>query len=216
MRSAPGARARFSSLRTAEERNAMTDTLDDTHDPSRRSFVEEANDGENPFPIQNLPLGIFGDRTDTTPRPGVAVGNEIFDLKRASQLKMLPASISKKALEAVSLNALFALGASALRDLRSAVADLLDGKTSVKAAWRRKDGLLHSAAECVMHRPTIVGNYTDFYSGIHHAIAAGSLMQPNDPLPPNYKWVPIAHHGRASSVQIEGGMVKRPLGQLPS
>lgn len=66
-----------------------------------------------------------------------------------------------------------------------------------------------------MHRPNQIANYTDFYSGIYHAITAGSLMGPNDPLPPNYKWVPIAYHGRASSVQVEGGEVRRPTGQLP-
>lgn len=189
--------------------------IDDTHDPYRRSFVEEANDGLCEFPLQNLPLGIFGTREFAEPRPGVAIGSRVFDLKRASELDLLPSSIRKEVFRAPSLNALFSLGRPALQELRFKLTDLLDERKSGNAVKQQKDQLLHPAGECRMHRPSQIANYTDFYSGIYHAITAGSLMRPNDPLPPNYKWVPIAYHGRASSVQVEGGEVRRPMGQLP-
>ncbi len=96
----------------------MTIGLDETHDPSRKSFVEEANDPRADFPIQNLPLGVFSTSGDRTPRLGVAIGNRVLDLKRTSKLGLLPKAILPKVLEDSSLNALFALGQGALRELR--------------------------------------------------------------------------------------------------
>lgn len=193
----------------------MNYPLDETHDCSRHSFVEAANSDDAEFPLQNLPLGIFGTREDPTPRPGIAIGDKVFDLKKASQLDLLPKSIPARVFEGQSLNELFELGNSALRELRLSTTDLLDQKASGNAARARASDLLAPLASCVMHRPVNVANYTDFYAGVYHAIAAGSLMTPENPLPPNYKWVPIAYHGRASSVQIGQGAVKRPLGQRP-
>jgi fumarylacetoacetase len=194
---------------------AMNYPLDETHDSSRRSFVEAANSSEAEFPLQNLPLGVFSTREDPAPRAGIAIGDKVFDLKKASQLDLLPKSIPSRAFERPSLNELFELGNGALRELRLSTADLLDQRASGNAVKARASDLLASMAGCMMHRPVNVANYTDFYAGVYHAIAAGSLMTPENPLPPNYKWVPIAYHGRASSVQIGQGPVKRPLGQRP-
>jgi fumarylacetoacetase len=205
--------ARAGTLVTTLERLVANNALDETHDPSRRSFVEQANEPATDFPLQNLPLGVYSTREDRSPRLGVAIGDQIFDLKRASKLDLLPKAIPFEALEETSLNALFALGNDALRELRASVADLLDQGASGNAVKQRESDLLAPAAQSTMHRPTRVANYTDFYAGVYHAIAAGALLTPENPLPPNYKWVPIAYHGRASSVQIGQGPVKRPLGQ---
>lgn len=193
----------------------MNISLDETHDPSRKSFVQEANDPRTDFPIQNLPLGVFSTPGDRTPRLGVAIGSKVLDLKRISKLGLLPKAIPSKVFEESSLNALFALGQEALRELRFSLAGLLDQGASGNELRRKASDVLVLADECEFHRPTRIGNYTDFYAGIYHAIAAGSLLTPENPLPPNYKWVPIAYHGRASSVQIGKGPVKRPLGQRP-
>jgi fumarylacetoacetase len=167
---------------------------DETHDPARRSLVESAN---APGPIQNLPLGIFSTKADAVPRIGVAIGDRVLDLKKTSGLDALPTGIDRSAFEQTSLNALFGQGRSALRELRFAVANLLDQGAGGNETRRRAADLLLPADECVFHRPTEVSNYTDFYAGIYHAIAAGALLTPENPLPQNYKWVPTAYHGRA-------------------
>jgi fumarylacetoacetase len=193
----------------------MTKTLDDTHDPARQSFVEAANRPETDFPIQNLPLGVFSTKADTTPRIGMAIGDQVFDLKRASGRSDGIAVLTREALQEATLNRLFALGTSALRDLRRSVADMLDGRASSNDTRRNAADLLTPIDACTLHLPTQVANYTDFYAGIYHARAAGALLTPENPLPQNYKWVPIAYHGRASSVQVGRGSVRRPVGQRP-
>jgi fumarylacetoacetase len=190
----------------------MTKVLDDTHDPARQSFVEAANRPETDFPIQNLPLGVFSTKADATPRIGVAIGDQILDLKRAGERLGAP---TREALQEATLNRLFSLGTSALRDLRRGVADMLDQRASGNDTRRHAADLLTPMDACTLHLPTRVANYTDFYAGIYHARAAGALLTPENPLPQNYKWVPIAYHGRASSVQVERGYVRRPVGQRP-
>ena len=167
--------------------------LDETHDIARRSWVTGADTGD--FPLQNLPLGIFSPR-DGVPRPGIAIGAAVLDLPAAGLLPPAP-----------TLNAFMAEGAGARRDLRLAVWRLLEA-----SAPPRPD-LLHALDECAMHLPCTVGDYTDFYAGIHHATNVGRLFRPDQPLMPNYKHVPIAYHGRASSVRASGAPVRRPLGQ---
>ena len=189
----------------------MKPQLDETHDPVRRSFVESANDPASDFPIQNLPLGIFS-RPSGDAGPGVAIGDRIFDLRTAHSHGLLPADISTEALALGSLNALFALGRGPLRSLRRAVFALLSDENS---AHQHVSECLVAMDRCRLHRPSDVANYTDFYAGIYHAIAAGALLTPENPLPANYKWVPIAYHGRASSVQVGHGDVRRPIGQKP-
>jgi fumarylacetoacetase len=189
--------------------------LDETHDPARRSFVETANRPDTDFPIQNLPIGVFSTGADPVPRIGVAIGDQIFDLKKASGASARFTQPVRHALQETSLNSLFALGRRSLRELRGIVADMLDQGGSGNQVRHHASDLLTSAQACTLHLPTKVANYTDFYAGIYHARAAGALLTPENPLPPNYKWVPIAYHGRASSVQIGQGGVRRPLGQRP-
>ena len=189
--------------------------LDETHDPARRSLVEAANSPETEFPIQNLPLGVFSTRADPSRRIGVAIGDRVFDLRKASKGSDRFSQSVRRALEETSLNSLFSLGPEALRDTRRTVAGLLDQGSSGDQVRRHAAELLTPVTECLFHLPTRVSNYTDFYAGIYHARAAGALLTPENPLPANYKWVPIAYHGRAPSVQIGQGAVRRPVGQRP-
>src|SRR5579859_6433368 len=191
----------------------MKYTLDETHDPARHSFVEAANDPETDFPIQNLPLGVFSTKADPSPRIGVAIGDRVFDLKKASGANKSFTQPTVEALQETSLNRLFSLGRPALSHLRRTVANLLDQGSSGNQVRRHATELFTPMNEYNFHLPTRVSNYTDFYAGIYHARAAGALLTPENPLPENYKWVPIAYHGRASSVQVGRGPVRRPFGQ---
>lgn len=192
----------------------MKPVIDETHNLNRRSFIESANDPAGDFPIQNLPFGIFS-RAAGEAGPGVAIGDQIFDLRAAHRLGLLPEEISAETLAATSLNALFALGREPLRALRWKLFNLLSEGDSSWPAREHGSDLLVAMNACRLHRPSDVANYTDFYAGIYHARAAGALLTPENPLPVNYKWVPIAYHGRASSVQVGQGAVRRPLGQRP-
>lgn len=187
--------------------------LDETHEVTKRSFVPSANDGRTEFPIQNLPLGVFS-RAGGVPSLGVAIGDQIFDLGAASRLGLLPAEIPPEAFAGTSLNTLFALGRGPLRSLRRRMSELLDGGPSSDATRANSSALLVPMADASLHRPTAIGDFSDFYAGIHHARSVGALWNPEDPLPQNYKWLPLAYHGRASSVQIGRGVVRRPTGQL--
>lgn len=182
----------------------MSEQRNETHDPATRSWVEGA-DGHPVFPVQNLPLGIFS--TDGAgPRPGTAIGDHILDL--AALAGLLPAEV-RPALRQPMLNPLFALPPSARTALRKAVFRLLTDPA------HRDDvaPALYQASSCAMHLPAAIGDYTDFYVGIHHATHVGRLFRPDNPLLPNYKWVPIGYHGRASSIRISGEPVRRPRGQ---
>ncbi len=192
----------------------MKPMIDETHDVARRSFIDSANDPNSDFPIQNLPFGIFSTPSGEA-RPGVAIGDQIFDLRAAHRLGLLPAEVPAEVLAAASLNALFALGHEPLRTLRRKLSSLLSEGDSSRPVREHASELLVAMNACHLHRPSDVANYTDFYAGIYHAQAAGALLTPENPLPANYKWVPIAYHGRASSVQVGQGTVRRPLGQKP-
>lgn len=192
----------------------MKPVIDETHDLNCRSFINSANDPAGDFPIQNLPLGIFS-RAAGEAGPGVAIGDQILDLRAAHRLGLLPEEISAETLAATSLNALFALGREPLRTLRRKLFNLLSEGDSSRPAREHAFDLFIAMNACRLHRPSDVANYTDFYAGIYHARAAGALLTPENPLPVNYKWVPIAYHGRASSVQVGQGTVRRPLGQKP-
>ncbi|QIG95747.1 MULTISPECIES: fumarylacetoacetase [unclassified Bradyrhizobium] len=193
----------------------MTNLLDETHDPARRSFVETANGNETDFPIQNLPLGIFSTAAEPQPRVGTAIGDSVFDLKRALGSDEHLGQPIRRALQDSTLNALFSLGPAATRAVRRRAAELLGQGSAANVIRRRASDVLTPMADVTLHLPTRVSNYTDFYAGIYHAQAAGALLTPENPLPANYKWVPIAYHGRASSVQVGRGAVRRPLGQRP-
>ncbi|MHC2333486.1 fumarylacetoacetase [Bradyrhizobium sp. USDA 4454] len=194
---------------------ANTYELDETHDPARRSFVEAANRDGTDFPIQNLPLGVFSTAADPRPRTGAAIGDSVFDLNRALGSDERLAVPIRQALGRSTLNELFALGPVAMRELRRRVVDVLGQGSAANETRRHASELLTPLADATLHLPTRVSNYTDFYAGIYHAQAAGALLTPENPLPANYKWVPIAYHGRASSVQVGRGIVRRPFGQRP-
>lgn len=177
--------------------------IDATHDPDLACWVASAA-GHRDFPIQNLPLGIV---TPPGGRPGVAtaIGDEILYLAGiADRLPVDPAL-----LDARTLNALFALPPADRRALRARLSLLLSDEASRAAV----EPHLHRAADCRLHLPAAIGDYTDFYVGIHHANNIGRQFRPENPLLPNYKWVPIGYHGRASSVRPSGEGVVRPKGQ---
>ena len=179
-----------------------------------RSWVESAN-GHSDFSLANLPLGIFS-RDGGRPRGGVAVGDYIFDLAAACEAQLFEGAAAEAA-DAASgdnLNAFFALGASARRALRDAIQRLLvAGSDQHDRLQEMGESLLQPMSQCRMHLPARVGDYTDFYVGIHHANNVGKLFRPDNPLLPNYKYVPIGYHGRASTVEVSGATVKRPNGQ---
>ncbi len=179
-----------------------------------RSWVESAN-GHLDFPLANLPLGVFS-RDGDEPRGGVALGDFIFDLRAACKAELFEglALEAAKAASGGSLNSFFALGADARKALRGALQDLLgEGSAQRERLQGMAESLLQPMDSCQMHLPAKVGDYTDFYVGIHHANNVGKLFRPDNPLLPNYKYVPIGYHGRASTVDVSGARVKRPNGQ---
>jgi fumarylacetoacetase len=188
--------------------------LDDTHDAGRQSWVASAN-GHSEFPIQNLPLGVFSP-VGGTPRGGVAIGDMIFDLAAALDAGLFSGEAGKAAEAAAgpALNPLMALGTGPRIALRKRISALLaaDGpeRSTVEAIAGR---LLHQAHQCTMHLPATIGEFTDFYAGIHHARNGGRRRDPNNPLNPNYKYVPVAYHSRASSVRPSNVPIRRPWGQ---
>jgi fumarylacetoacetase len=179
-----------------------------------RSWVVSANDHPD-FPLQNLPFGVFS-HGNASKRGGVAIGDKVFDLQVALDASLFQ-GIARLAAEAASrdqLNDFFALGASARQALRADLLHLLDAKSPQRERLQvMGESLLRPMAECQMHLPAKVGDYTDFYVGIHHATNVGVLFRPDNPLLPNYKYVPIAYHGRASTLCVSGTPVKRPSGQ---
>jgi fumarylacetoacetase len=182
--------------------------IDETHAPTLESWVESAN-GHDQFPIQNLPFGIFSPSTAADdPRPGVAIGDRILDLRLLASMGMLAEEL-KPSLSQATLNTLFALPAPVRFKLRKSLSAMLSD-ASQKA---RLEPALHDADACLMRLPAAIGDYTDFYVGIHHATNVGKLFRPENPLLPNYKYVPIGYHGRSSSVRLSGEQVVRPVGQ---
>jgi len=184
--------------------------IDETHDPRRRSFVPSA-DGHSDFPIQNLPLGVFSLGAGEK-RVGVAIGDEILDLRAAvgSGLFEGEALEAAKAADTPSLNAFLALGIQPRRALRRRLSAILSSGSAEESVAR---ACLRPAADCQLHLPVRIGDYTDFYVGIHHATHVGKLFRPDNPLLPNYKHVPVGYHGRASSILPSGRAIHRPNGQ---
>jgi len=185
----------------------MSEMIDETHAPALRSWVQDAN-GHAEFPLQNLPYGVFCPAAGDPPRIGVAIGSRILDLRALAHAGMLPAGLVDAASHG-TLNRLMSLPQPERVALRRQLSQLLSQE------GRRADvePLLHDAAACILRLPAAIGDYTDFYVGIHHAMNVGRQFRPDSPLLPNYKWVPIGYHGRASSVRPSGVPVVRPRGQ---
>jgi len=186
----------------------MINGLNYSHCPHAECWVDGAT-GHRDFPIQNLPFGIFTPPGSDRPRVGVAIGDQILHV--AAMTRYLDGAAAEIAQlgEAHSLNALFARGNGAMRTLRLGLFDLLSGPENAKEVAP----FLHPAAGCRMHLPFEIGDYTDFYTGIHHAENIDRQFRPENPLLPNYKYVPIGYHGRASSIVASGADVVRPQGQ---
>jgi fumarylacetoacetase len=177
--------------------------IDRTHDPERTSWLPAAQ-GHPDFPIQNLPYGIFSP-PGQHPRAGVAIGDQILDLRAlAGHLGSAGALVSGN-----TLNDLMAAPREERATLRRQLSDLL----SDQGHRALVEPMLCEAASATMHLPAVIGDYTDFYAGIHHAINIGKQFRPDNPLLPNYKYVPIGYHGRASSIRPSSVPVVRPWGQ---
>ena len=177
----------------------MTTALNATHDPKLRSWLQSANEPGCDFPIQNLPFGRFRTAgSSETFRIGVAIGDQVLDLKAAGLV------------DTDDMNALMSASAKDRQALRAALSTGLAEDSGKEAAWSKA---LLPQAKADMTVPCRIGDYTDFYTGIHHATTIGKLFRPDQPLMPNYKWVPIGYHGRASSLGVSGQVFKRPQGQ---
>jgi fumarylacetoacetase len=188
--------------------------IDGTHAPGRRSWVASAN-GHPDFPIQNLPFGVFTPASGV-PRGGVAIGDEILDLSVGLELGLFEGAAGQaaRAASGPTLNPLFALGRAARSALRQRISDILDADGGERGRIETsRSKLLHRGADCRLELPAAIGDYTDFFAGIHHATNAGKLFRPDNPLLPNYKYLPIGYHGRASSITVSGCKVRRPEGQ---
>jgi fumarylacetoacetase len=172
--------------------------IDETHDHRLESWVESANDPATDFPIQNLPFGRFH-RSDGSFAIGVAIGDQVLDLERAGMI------------DTDDLTALMQADVGVRRDLRHAISRSLRKDNTRRDALR---SFLVAQAEVEMALPCRIGDYTDFYTSIYHATNVGRQFRPDNPLLPNYKWIPIGYHGRASSILVSGQSFKRPLGQI--
>ena len=175
------------------------------------SWVDSANHPGTDFPLANLPYGVF--LTPPSSSIGVAIGDRILDLRRAAAAGLLDRlqAATVQACRAPCLNSLMSLGRNHWSPLRNRLIDLLSAGSEHQAAV---EPLLVPMPEAVMMLPAHIGDYTDFYASIHHATNVGRLFRPDNPLLPNYKYVPIGYHGRASSIMISGTAVRRPSGQI--
>ncbi|MBI2408359.1 MAG: fumarylacetoacetase [Gemmatimonadetes bacterium] len=193
--------------------------LDETHDPSAISWVESANAADTDFPLANLPFGIFRHDFEERPRVGIAIGDRVLDCLAATHEGLFheldPAV--RAALTSWSLNALMTLGRDDARAVRRVAHRLLRANTPEGARARAMAGDILASTDAIgMRVPAEIGDYSDFYASVHHATNVGSMFRPDNPLLPNYKWMPIGYHGRASSIVASGTPVRRPWGQVVS
>ena len=188
--------------------------INPTHDPARRSWVDSANTDATDFPVQNLPLGVFsrsGSAGD--PRCGVAIGDQVLDLVEAARQGVID-GFDATDFEG-PLNRVMAQSPERWHALRAIVSDLLSAHGAAAARGQELAGEILVRQDAVtLLLPATVGDYTDFYASVYHATNVGSMFRPDNPLLPNYKWVPIGYHGRASSIVASGTAVCRPVGQV--
>jgi fumarylacetoacetase len=192
----------------------MTIQLNETHDAAMLSWVSSANTGSTDFPVQNLPYGAFrrlGSKEQF--RLGVAIGDQILDLSKAHALGAfahLKTAEFNQAILSDNLNGLMNLGPKVWSDLRLVLSRALRQGAAHQDVLQ---GCLLAQSSAEYSLPAQIGDYTDFYTSIHHATAVGKLFRPDNPLLPNYKWVPIGYHGRSSSIGVSGQEFHRPIGQ---
>jgi len=193
----------------------MIPKTDATHDPGLRSFVDSANDPAGDFPVQNLPLGVFRRGGEGRGRVGSAIGERVLDLLACGErglLRGLPSEV-EAACSGESLNALMALEPRVRGTLRHRLSHLLRAEGGFVTARSDATDVLVPGSDAEMLLPAVVGDYTDFYASLFHATNVGQMLRPDNPLLPNYKWVPIGYHGRASSLVVSGTDIARPQGQ---
>lgn len=186
--------------------------INETHDPNLKSWVESANDPNTDFPIQNLPFCTFHDRSDPMPKPGVAIGDQILNLEACLSKRLFGPRVRE------DLGGSFGGFDDLLRynysdtitQIRREIIQLLRLESDQKDELI---GCLISPRSLTFSPPFLIGDYTDFYCSIYHATNVGSMFRPDNPLMPNYKYIPIGYHGRASSIVISGTDIKRPKGQ---
>ena len=188
--------------------------LDETHAPDLASWVPSAQAAGTDFPIQNLPFGIFSRRGANDGRVGVAIGDQILDVAACAGLGLFreDAAVAAGTCGEPGLDLLMALGRRGARALRRGISALLraDALPHVRESAARA---LVPMRDAELGVPARIGDYTDFYASIHHATNVGRMFRPDNPLLPNYKWIPIGYHGRASSIVASGTTVRRPVGQ---
>jgi fumarylacetoacetase len=189
----------------------VTVATDATHDPSLQSWVASANDPGSEFPIQNLPFGIFRRRGAAVGSVGVAIGDRVLDLVAARDAGLITGGGTEFAGDS-TLNRLMGAGRGVAGMLRASIVDAL--ATGNSAAATRAARIIVAQSDVELLMPVRIGGYSDFYASIHHAMNVGSMFRPDNPLLPNYKYVPIGYHGRASSIVVSGTQVRRPSGQL--
>jgi fumarylacetoacetase len=198
----------------------VTYALNETHNPDALSWVASANRQDTDFPIQNLPFGVFRrahDDDDDRGHVGVAIGDCVVDLEACHAAGLFDGRASEAGAACTTgrLNALCTLGRRHWSILRARISELLRANHPNQRQNRALvEPLLVAMADVTLDRPVDVGDYTDFYASIHHATRVGSIVRPEAPLLPNYKYVPIAYHGRASSIVVSGTPVRRPCGQI--
>src|ERR1041384_6321394 len=178
-----------------------------------RSFIEIGQDSH--FPLENLPFGIFKPR-DGKPRAGVALGDYVVDLSELQAAGHFPDLQDRQLFARDSLNEFLALGRPAWRKVREILQNLLSADTATLRDDKKvRDRVFHRQSDVTMQLPARIGGYTDFYSSYYHAHNVGTMLRgPENALMPNWKWLPVAYHGRASSVVISGTEVRRPKGQI--
>ena len=177
----------------------MSAAIDATHALELRSWVDSANDPASDFPIQNLPFGRFRLPGEAAWRIGVAIGDQVLDLRRAGLV------------DHADMNQFMQIAVPQRRALRQAISEGLREGSAQRAVF---EAALVAQSAVELGLPCEVGDYTDFYVGIHHATEVGRQFRPDNPLLPNYKWVPIGYHGRASTLQPSGASFRRPMGQV--
>jgi fumarylacetoacetase len=193
--------------------------VNETHDPALTSWIESANSPDTDFPIQNLPFGVFSRRGEVERRIGVAIGDKIVDVAESLSANLWSGEARDVArwCDRPTLNELMQAPKDSLSKFRARLSELLVGTPGDEGAINPlPPGALVQMSDAKMHPPAEIGNYTDFYASIYHATNVGKLFRPEAPLLPNYKYVPIGYHGRASSVVLSGSDVTRPSGQTLS
>ena len=190
--------------------------MNETHDPSLTSWIESANSPDCDFPIQNLPFGVFARKGDAERRVGVAIGDQIVDVGESLSANLWNGKARDVArwCDRPTMNELMQAPRDALSEFRARLSQLLSGSPGDNTVINPlPPGALVPMSEADLFLPAAIGDYTDFYASIYHATNVGKLFRPDNPLLPNYKHVPIAYHGRASSIVLSGTDVTRPKGQ---